>query len=377
MRTLKLTALALWLALPAWAAQVQEAVSPVAQAQAPAPLAQLGAVLSQSLPILAAQNLAVPSLSPAAGTPELVVPAAFDVQKAQILLSRAALTPGNPIPAERQDGAQRTPQDVIAAVNATLKDFTPEQLQKMPTEDLHGLSSVIIDQLQGQKTNDDSRGVALIAEARTQRMLERRGQPLDETLMNPRHTDNHPDDISVRGVPNAARLVLPTAEAQRENGFRSQKAVPIEKDTVFRHYTTKEGFDAIMGSKSFWNGFVPYVQLSRGTFKKTFRDVAGLFFTLPKVSGDSVGVPERDFNHYVDVLIPKGFPLMELEAGAIYMIPLPGRTREWVRDYYNKWTKGEEVPSHYRKMVAEMNAEGGPGPDLQVPVQIVGHGKVR
>jgi hypothetical protein len=34
------------------------------------------------------------------------------------------------------------------------------------------------------------------------------------------------------------------------------------------------------------------------------------------------------------------------------------------------------VPAHYQRMVAELDAEGGPGPDLEVPVKIVGHGKV-
>jgi hypothetical protein len=215
----------------------------------------------------------------------------------------------------------------------------------------------------------------LLAAARADKLLALRGQT-KETVMNPGHNDNHPDEISVEGAPEEIRLIRPTEEPPRKS-TSWRKPVAVDKDTVFRHYTTKDGYENILETQSLWNGFVPYVQLSPGLFKKTFRAVSGLFFTLPKVSGDTVGVPSREFTHYVDVTIPAKMTLLEVEAGAIYLIPLPGRARRWVRDYYTKWARGEGAENTYAKMIADLDKEGGPGPDLRVPVKIVGHGTVR
>jgi hypothetical protein len=375
-RWLGLSLILLVLGLPFVPARAVERAIETAPTSLPAitPLAQLGGLLSVSLPALSAQNLAVPSLSVEPGAASIpVIPAALDTAKAQILMERAA----EPAASGPADGAAHGPQEVVRAVNSVLKDFTADDISKMPTGDLHEVSQVIMDQLQGSTKANSLKAVAIIAQARADKMIARRAEPVQETLLNPGHGDNHADMITAKGVPEQARLLRPTAEPKRSKLYGGRPAPPIEKDTVFRHYTTAEGFKTIMESKSLWNGFVPYVDMSPGSYKKTFSEVSGLFFTLPGVKGESVGVPSRDFTHYVDVLLPAKLPLMELEPGLIYMVPLPGRTRDWVLNYYLKWVAGEQVNPTYQGMIAGMDKEGGPGPDLRVPITIVGSGKVR
>ncbi len=368
-----------WMRLVVLAALLGASFAPVRAAEraiTTIPTVELSGLIRQSIPALSEARISVPSLSPNAGSPAaLVVPAAFDTTKAQVLMDRVA-TIEAPSASKAQTETAQSPQQVIAAVNAVMKDFSADDIGKMSDSDIHSVSSLIMDQLAGRKNPSDMNAVTLLAQAKTNRLLAQRGKTV-ETLMNPGHTDMHPDDVSVTGTPDQARLVRPTPEAQRRTDFGSGKAPAIEKDTIFRHYTTADGFKAIMESNSLWNGFVPYVQLSRGTFKKTFREVSGLFFTLPHVSGDRVGVPKNDFTHYVDVVLPAKLPLLELEPGAIYLVPLAGATRDWVRDYYMKWTKGELPNTTYDRMIAQMDSEGGPGPNVQVPVKIVGSGKVR
>jgi hypothetical protein len=145
---------------------------------------------------------------------------------------------------------------------------------------------------------------------------------------------------------------------------------------VFRHYTTKEGLDSILKEKSLKNGFLPYVELARALYTKTYRDLTGVFLTLPKVPGDHVGVPATDFTHYVDLLVPAGLPVLEIEKGAIFLVPLPARTRGWVADLYRKWVTGGGMSSTYKSSVSEVDKDGGVGPALAMPIEIVGSGRV-
>lgn len=307
-------------------------------------------MLRLSLPELAKEPFYVPSPS---APPLMVRPSVYDVSKAELLMERAA-------PAAEVASAGK-PQDVIRAVNAVLKDFTPEALSRMTGEELQGVAGVILDQLQGRRKSAPSAATAaLLASASAERMLAQKDKPLRETLLNPGHTESHPDLVTVEGVPGQVAAVK-RAEGQ-----------------VFRHYTTEEGLAAILKSKALWNGVLSYVQLAPGVYKKIFKDVTGLFFTLPAVSGDAVGVPARGgFSAYVDVTLPLNVALLEIEKGAIYMVPLPARARGWVADAYLKWADGGAVASADRRMISDIDAAGGPGPELEVPVTIVGHGKVK
>lgn len=333
--------LAALLALPAGAAVVR---LPAGAAASVAPAAALGSLLATSLP-------ALPALVSAAPAP---APAIWDASRSQALLPRLTAAPlaAAASPAASAPG----PLQTIAAVNSTLRDFTPAQIRGMPAETLSALASVIMDGAHGREPAADLTAASALSAASLAKVESLRGH-VQETLDNPGHNESHGDMISARGVPETVK--------------RFDAA-----GVVFRHYTTKEGLDAILRGKSLWNGFLPYVHLAPGVFRKTYRDLTGVFLTVPQVKGDRVGVPASEFSHYVDVLVPAGLPVLEIEKGAIYLIPLPGRTRGWVADLYRRWASGGGENPTYRRAVADVDADGGPGPALAVPVKIVGSGRV-
>ena len=320
--------LALLIALPAGAtaARVPAAVT-------------LGGMLSHALPAMNAlvKNSPVPS------------PALLDTSRVAALISRTQTLPA-PLVAP-------TPLRLLEAVNATLRDFTPNQIRDMPAVTLKALASVIMDGEAGRAPRADATAASALAEAKAVKIERLRGR-IEETLNNPGHTDSHADIITARGVPENVRR------------FDSS-------GVVLRHYTTQEGLDAILREKSLWNGFVPYVEIARALYRKTYRDLTGVFLTLPKVRGDLVGVPAVEFNRYVDLRVSAGLPVLEIEKGSIYLIPLPGRTRDWIADLYRRWAAGGAMDSTYAVNIAEVERDGGPGPALAVPIEIVGHGRVK
>lgn len=362
--------LALFLAVPGFSAQLGElrAVPQVELGALPVDLKPLAIQLRASIPTVQALDLSVPAANAgaqagpavaAAPAEARVTPALYATEKAQALLGRLAETgaidPKRPMTAAEPAEAKKT----IAAVNAVLKDFTPEQIGKMPAEHIAALSGLMFDHV-GTPRADQRPGAeaaAVLAQASAERMLAQREAPMTEILLNPGHNDNHPDDIEVRGVVKEAK--------------------PVESAGVWRHYTTKDGYEAIVKSGALQNGYVPYVQLSRGTFKKVFKDMNGLFLTKPGVDGGDVGVPKNEYPHYVDIVLPAAMTVLEIEAGKIWLVPLPGRTRGWVAGLYHKWAETGHADTVYRKAVVDVDAAGGPGPDLSVPVTIRAHGPAR
>ena len=359
---------ALLLAAPGFAAQVGErqAVSQAPLGALPVDLKPLAVQLRASLPAVQALDLSVPAPNAgvqagpgvaAAPAQARVTPAIYATAKAQALLGRLAQTgavdPKRPVTAQEPEGAKKT----IAAVNAVLKDFTPEQISKMPAEDIAALSGLLFDHMGSPRADQrpGAQAAAVLARASADRMLAQRGKPMTEILLNPGHNDNHPDDIEVRGVTEGVK--------------------PVESGGVWRHYTTKDGYESIVKSGLLQNGYVPYVQLSRGTFKKVFKDMNGLFLTKPGVDGGEVGVPKNEYPHFVDIVLPAAMTVLEIEAGKIWLVPLPGRARGWVAGLYRKWADTGLSDSVYRKAVVDMDDAGGPGPDISVPVTVRAHGK--
>lgn len=332
--------LALMLAAPARAAVVRV---PAASAAA-APVAALGGLLTAAMPSAAPLVLAAP----------LPTPSLLDTGRAQALIARAQALPAAPVPVPAAVAAAK-PLQILEAVNSTLRDFTPDQIRDMPADTLAALASVIMDGAEGRSPRADLAAATALSEANLAAVERRRG-PIVETLHNPGHNESHGDVITARGVPPAVKRV--DAEG-----------------VIFRHYTTKEGLDAILQEKSLINGFMPYVELARGLYRKTYRDLTGVFLTLPKVEGDRVGVPAKDFTHYVDLLVPRGLPVLEIEKGAIFLVPMPARTRGWIADLYRKWVRGEPVNPTYQGSVEDVEKDGGVGPSLAMPIEIVGHGR--
>ena len=295
----------------------------------------------------------LPSLPPLLAAAPAPTPAMLDASKVAALISRASALTADAAPAPASPA--RPPLKVLEAVNSTLRDFTPDQIGVMTEEKLRSLASVILDGVDGREPPADLAAAIALSEANLSRVESLRGLAR-ETLHNPGHNDSHGDMITVRGVPE-------TVKRHDADG------------TVFRHYTTGEGRDAILRERTLRNGFVPYVQSAPGVYRKTYRDLAGVFLTLPRVAGDRVGVPARDFTHYVDLLVPRGLPVLEIEAVAIYLVPLPGRTRDWIAGYYRLWASGGGMNSIHRTAIETIEDDGGVGPSLAMPIEIVGHGR--
>lgn len=340
MRTPALFLLTLALALPVRAGVVRAPAGPAAAS----PVAALGSMLSAAMPL-------IPPLAASAPAP---APAMLDLSRAQALIARAQALP---VAASAAPAPAAEPLRVLEAVNSTLKDLTPKQIADMPEGRLRALASVIMDGAQGREGRPDLEAVAALSEASLAKAEGLRGR-VTETLINPGHPESHGDMITARGVPEAVRRF--DAEG-----------------VVFRHYTTKEGLAAILAAKSLINGFLPYVQLARAVYRKTFPDLTGVFLTLPAVEGDRVGVPAKEFTHYVDLKVPRGLPVLEVEKGSIFLVPLPARTRGWVADLYRRWASGGAVDPTYKRSVEEVERDGGVGPSLSMPIDIVGHGRAR
>lgn len=348
-------ALLLSLAVPVSAANVRAPV-PVA------PLARLAPVLSAAL---AAPTLAKPAL-PGAPTAAVALPASLSPALARVLVARAAALPAARAaslasPAAQAEPAQaaQAPAKALEAVNAVLKGVTPERLGAMSDDQLNAVGGLILDAMTGAAPRADAAAVAALSEAAAARLRPLAGRPALERSVYKPANDRHEEEIEVKGLPEGARVA-------RTDGSE-----------VFRHYTTEEGLRSVLAGGGLWNGFVAYVQRSSGLWRKTFRGLDGVFLTKPGVPGDVVGVPAREFPRYVDVRLPAGLPLVELEAGRIFLVPLPARTRGWIADLYRRWASGGEVSPTYAKAVADLDAEGGPGPDLALPVDVVASGSAK
>lgn len=339
MRRLAPLLLALLLSAPLRAGVVR---APAAAAASPA--AALGSMLSAALP----------SIQPLTASAPVPAPAMLDLTKAQAVLARVQALPAvAAVPAAAAPAAE--PLRVLEAVNSTLRDLTPKQIAELPADKLQALASVIMDGAAGRDGRPDLDAVGVLSEASLARMEGMRGK-VTETLHNRGHNESHGDMITARGVPETVKRI-------------------DAKGTVFRHYTTREGLEAILAEKSLKNGFLPYVQLAQAVYRKTFRDLTGVFLTLPAVEGDRVGVPAKEFTHYVDLRVPKGLPVLEVEKGAIFLVPLPARTRDWVAGLYRRWMTGGGMDPTYKGSVEDVDRDGGVGPSLSMPIEIVGHGR--
>lgn len=349
-------------ALLAWPGPAAAALKVSAPVPVPA-LAQLAPLLGAAL---AAPSLSAPSpLSASAAALPAALPASLDAARARVLLERALALPAaaQALPgaakAEARPSDAPAPTKALEAVNSVLKQVTPERLSAMSDDELNSVGGLILDAMSGAAPRADAGAVRVLAEAAEARLRPLAGRPaLERSIYKPAN-DRHEEEIEVTGLPEGARF------SKTDGG------------EVFRHYTTSEGLESIQRGGGLWNGFVAYVQRSAGLWRKTFKGLDGVFLTKPGVDGDRVGVPAKDFPHFVDVRLPAGLPLIELEKGRIFLIPLPARTRGWIADYYRKWAAGQDVSPMYQKTVADLDAQGGPGPTVAVPVEVVASGAAR
>lgn len=306
--------------------RAQQLVSPAVPVQPVVlpPLVQLGTMLQTSMQL----------------APSPLV--SLDMRKAQILVERAAV--GAEVSGRAPD--VRSGKELLVAVNSVLKDVSPEQLKSMPVEKLHSLAGVILD----QGRSPDAEVVSVLSNARMGSLEVKRGQ-LSETPMYPYPEERMPDIRLVRGMPESVRRV-------------------DSESIVLRHYTKAESLKAILDSKSLRNGGTPYMLEAPKRVWRSFQDLTGVFFTLPGVPAADVGVGKSPV--YVDVKLPKGLPLLEIEPGRIYLVPLPARAKQDLWSRFMRWIRGEKIPAYEIKELQDLDADGGPGPTISVPVEIVG-----
>ncbi|MBI5881553.1 MAG: hypothetical protein HZB91_00380 [Elusimicrobia bacterium] len=336
-------------------------------------------MINASLPGLSSGNLLVPSWNNGSfrltapdiqdlKTPPILegvqVPTLLDPRRAAVLADRArSVDSGATATAATLEGvsgaAASEPTAILERVNSVLKDFTPEDLKDLPDEDLHALSAVVMDGMAGYKASkkDVAKGMVTLSKFKTEKLLSKRGQELDKYEPYKSVKDMQTVPVYIHGTSDRVQQVRPKA--------------------IFRHYTTKEGLEAVLKSKSLQNGFLPYIELVVYVARYVYEDLTGVFLTVPEVSGRDVGVPS-DQRYYVDLQVPKDFPLLQPDPNyPIFLVPMPGRTRDWVAGYYRKWMKGEAVPADQKSLAENLDKSGGPGPELAMPIKIVGHGEVK
>lgn len=122
----------------------------------------------------------------------------------------------------------------------------------------------------------------------------------------------HPDIIDVRGIPADAAFI--------RAGTR-----------VYRHYSTPAICKKLREELQLRSGANSYVQNSPGLYRKLFSDLHGIFLTLPAQRAQNVGVAAAAHD-FVDIVLDADTPLIELEAGKIFLIPLPPRHFEWIEN---------------------------------------------
>ncbi len=320
-----------------------------------AALAHVGVLIGTALP-----GVSLAALNPIGSLPQGLQPA-----KAAVLLERASAlepktlkafsAPAGEAGVQTADEGDRA-RDVLVAVNSVLRDIPVAELESMPADKLHGLAGLIMDQMSSEKSKAQPvETVAQISEASLSRFAPTIGEPAEELSRG--QLSRSPERRIMRGVPAETRVLRP---------------VP---GVVYRHYTTREGQKKILEGGGLRNGFMSYLQTSGRQWYKVFKDLTGVFLTTPNKRGSEVGVSDSKNAYYVDIRLPKDLPLLEIEPGNIFLVPLPARTRRRVREKYLEWLKTGKGDPMYRKMVEKLDKEGGLGPELNIPVEIVRHGR--
>ncbi len=159
----------------------------------------------------------------------------------------------------------------------------------------------------------------------------------------------------------------------RVKGFpKNARWVKAPENLIFRHYTDgQETVGRIRQSGGLANSFVTYEEVSPILYRKVYEDVTGVFLTLPEVKAGWVGRAET--GAYVDVRVPPGTPVLEVEPGRIYVIPLPAQTRPWVAAIYRTYLAKGELSDSYREMCQDIERRGGIAGELLYPMTFVGN----
>lgn len=129
---------------------------------------------------------------------------------------------------------------------------------------------------------------------------------------------------------------------------------------TFRHYTSTEGLEQILASKTLIVGKTAYVD-----FQSIFTDVRGVFLTDPQAESGAVGL-HADNVSWIDIKVDPKIPVIKLSRfPIIYVIPGVGTPPEWMKAAYQGQNKNNKSSSTEPYRIFDWQA-------TEVPVQIVG-----
>lgn len=380
-------AVSLWLGALIWSAQpwlvwgAEKRAGP--PEPRPAPLVELGGFIHLSLDGPGPPYLGRPGdpLALGPGLPPVLSPTKANIlyERARTLAPKLPAPEIAPIPSRFPGVLPKTDPpalpELLYAVNSVLKDISPERLSSMPVEELHGLASAILTQIpQAQRegeTRDSAGGIATVSRARAERILYQRSWLLRKEPLGD-------DKISVQGVPKHVKLLRPADHdsAKKDHPLSDPKA-------VFRHYA-KNDWDAMIIAESglLEASPLPYMKIkgfSHSEKAYIYGPLTGVFLTLPDIPPEAVGVPGRQA--YVDLRLPRGLPLLEIEPKRIYLAPLPAPLDRTAWYQYQEGLKKGDL-SRLRLLADEermrlLNPDGVPGPFLSVPIEVVGGGRLK
>jgi hypothetical protein len=145
------------------------------------------------------------------------------------------------------------------------------------------------------------------------------------------------------------------------------KLHPLVPAEIFRHYSSPENIEAIIKGRKLIAGNLPYVVTSRGV-RTSFVDLTGIFLTKPGFSPQQVGVEKNKLNSFIDLRLPSGTEVIQLEPG-IFLVPGPAKIPEWIANYYGEWKlHPHTVPGYVRTTMMKLDEQGGILTPVQIPI---------
>lgn len=343
----------------------------------------LGAI-DASLPGLSMQNLFIPgptgkplslqefkSKYPLAGLETLSGPAPSVWQPEKSAALKEALIAAGESSAQGQalaELAKHSPRKVLETVNAVLKDFKAGDIARLTGPELEALSGLILEPLGLKEPAPRERlhGALVLSKRQMRKIAALEGKDPVETadpaaLAAADLKDMAPPvPYDVKGLPWSFRVHQPSLAAGPE--------------TLFRYYTRDDILANILFSGMISNGSLPYIEASPYISRKYFHDLTGAFLTLPGVDGREVGVG-AEAGRYVDLRLPPDLPVVQPSRSyPIYLVPLPKRIVSWRRELHERWLSGASLSDYELKNAIAVDEQGGPGPRILFPVEIIGHG---
>ena len=140
--------------------------------------------------------------------------------------------------------------------------------------------------------------------------------------------------IVIRGMP------------QKENSLHPRLLTAEEiRTTIFRHYSTPAGAQAIRSAHQLVAGPVSYV-----ASPYIYTDLTGVFFTDQNTKQEDVGLSSSIHSAYVDVKIDPRLIVIRLERG-IYLVPGPSEVPAWMTSHLQNAKVGD--PYYDEKLVRD------------------------